>query len=146
MTMAVGFKEAAEPASASDVERLEQRIGRALPADYRAFLLRQDGGWVADNDQALKEIFAIGEDAPDWSNLWDMLELYNGRLPHWLLPVADDEYGNLFAISTRDSDFGSVWFWDHEEEADEGEPPSEENIEQRSTSWTDFLLGLQPVA
>lgn len=143
--MAVTYRREAPPAAAADVERLERRIGRELPADYRTYLLERDGGRPVGNDEALKEIFGVREDAPDWSNMWDKLDIFADRVPPWLLPVAQDEYGNLFALSLREQDFGSVWFWDHEEEADEGEPASEENIEQRAESWTAFLAGLEPV-
>jgi cell wall assembly regulator SMI1 len=143
--MTVGYRRQGQPASEADVQRLEQRIGSRLPEAYRAYLLRQDGGRLQDNTDAVKEIFGIRDDAPDWANLWDKLDVFHGRVPAWLLPVAQDEYGNLFAISLRDSDRGSVWFWDHEEEADEGEPPSEDNIELRAADWDQFLQQLQPI-
>ena len=54
-------------------------------------------------------------------------------------PVADDEVGNLFTISLRDEDFGTVWFWDREKEASEGEPPAEDNIELKAPDWLTFL-------
>jgi cell wall assembly regulator SMI1 len=143
--MAVGFIEPSEPAPPSDVERLEHRIGRSLPDDYRNFLLRQDGGWMQMNDGAVKEILGVRDDASYNASLWQALDTYNERVPNWLLPVASDEYGNLYALSLRQEDFGSVWFWDHEEEADYGEPPSEENIELRAPNWNEFLAALQPV-
>lgn len=71
---------------------------------------------------------------------------YAGKqFPMDRLPVARDEYGNLYTLSLREKDFGSVWFWDHEEEADEGDPPSEDNIEHRADGWNEFLAGLQHV-
>jgi hypothetical protein len=63
-----------------------------------------------------------------------------------LLPVASDQFGNLFAVSLRDEDNGSVWFWDHEEEADEDEPPTEANIKLMGPDWSTFLRSLQPLA
>jgi hypothetical protein len=61
------------------------------------------------------------------------------------LPVADDAFGNLFAISLRNDDRGSVWFWNHELEADEGEPPTEENLKLMAPSWPVFLDSLEKV-
>lgn len=90
-------------------------------------------------------MFGIGN-VPDWGDLWKTLDIYADRVPHWLLSVAEDEYGSLFCISLRDSGHGSVWFWDHEEEADEAEPPTEDNLTYRAASWPDFLESLQPVA
>jgi cell wall assembly regulator SMI1 len=143
--MAVGFQEPGEPAPESAVERLEQHIGRRLPDDYRNFLLRQDGGWMHMNDGAVKEVYGVRDDAPKNGSLWRALDTFHGRVPSWLLPIARDEYGNLYTLSLREPDFGSIWFWDHEEEADEGDPPSEENIELKAGSWNEFFAGLQPV-
>jgi len=142
--MAVAYRHREPPASPEQIVRLEERLGRALPADYRDYLLAQDGGRLASNDGAVDTIFGLG-DVPDWASMWDKLDVLKDRMPSWLVPVADDAYGNLYAVSLRPSDFGSVWFWDHEEEADEGQPPSEENISFKAGSWTAFLERLQQV-
>jgi hypothetical protein len=142
--VAVGYRRPAGPAPAEDIERLEQRVGRPLPGSYKDFLRRQDGGQLQDNNEAVNEIFGVGPDAPDWANMWKKLDTYAGRLPTWLLPVASDGAGNLFALSLRDRDKGSVWFWDHEREADEDEPPADDNIAQRAADWRGFLESLQP--
>ncbi len=142
--MAVEYRRREPGASPELVERLEARIGTSLPPEYREYLLAQDGGRLASNDGAVKNIFGL-DDVPEWASMWENLDVYNGRVPSWLLPVADDEYGNLYAISVRPADFGSVWFWDHEEEADEGEPASEENISLKAASWSGFLEGLQVI-
>jgi len=77
--------------------------------------------------------------------MWKKLKTFSGRHPSWLLPVAQDEYGNLFCLSLRDEDFGTVWFWDHEEEADEDEPPTEDNVSQIATDWRAFIERLGPI-
>jgi SMI1 / KNR4 family (SUKH-1) len=124
---------------------LEQQVGQRLPDDYRDYLLQQDGGRLADNTEAVKTIFGLGELLGYERNMWKMLRTFHDRVPAWLLPAARDEYGNLFAISLRATDLGSVWFWDHEREADEDEPPTEDNIELKAPSWAAFLDGLRPI-
>jgi cell wall assembly regulator SMI1 len=141
--MAVAYRSRESPASLELIHRLEQRIGASLPPSYRDYLTEQDGGRLADNSEAAKTVFGLG-DVPDWANIWDKLDTYQGRIPTWLLPVAQDEYGNLFTISLRSQDNGSVWFWDHEEEANEGEPPSEGNIHYKTADWPTFLNQLTP--
>jgi cell wall assembly regulator SMI1 len=141
--MAVAYRSRESPASLELIHRLEQRIGASLPPSYRDYLTEQDGGRLADNSEAAKTVFGLG-DVPDWANIWDKLDTYQGRIPTWLLPVAQDEYGNLFTISLRSQDNGSVWFWDHEEEANEGEPPSEDNIQYKTADWPTFLNQLTP--
>lgn len=142
--MAVEYVRREPPASWELVDRLEQRIGRPLPASYRDYLRQQDGGRLDNNDEAVNTVFGLG-DVPDWANMWNKLETYRDRVPPWLLPVANDDCGNLFAVSLREEDLGSVWFWDHEEEADEGEPPSEDNIELKASDWPTFLDTLRPI-
>ena len=142
--MAVGYRRQAGPAPAEAIERLERHAGQPLPPDYRAYLSQHDGGRLEDNNEALNEVFGVGPDAPEWASMWAKLDLYADRVPKWLLPVASDAFGNLFAVSLRDQDKGSVWFWDHEREADEDEPPADDNIEYRSANWRAFLDSLQP--
>jgi cell wall assembly regulator SMI1 len=142
--MIVKYLRREPPAAPELLDRLEQRIGRPLPASYRDYLLRQDGGRLESNDGAVNTVFGVGN-VKDWASIWRALAAFDQRVPAWLLPVARDECGNLFAVSLRDEDLGSVWFWDHEEEADEDEPPSEDNIERRAPDWPGFLGALRPV-
>jgi hypothetical protein len=141
--MTVGYRIRCGPVPETAVEELERRLGRVLPPAYRAYLRQQNGGWLEDNNEAVKIVFGVGAD-PSALDLWRKLDVFAGRVPSWLLPVAQDEYGNLFCVSLRDADLGSVWFWDHEEEADEGEPPTEDNLTRRDDDWTAFLASLRP--
>ena len=142
--MPVPYRREEPPAAPELIDQLEQRIGRALPAAYRAYLARQDGGRLTDNTEVLDTVFGLGA-VPEWASIWNKLEVLQGRVPAWLLPVADDAFGNLFAVSLRPDDLGTVWFWDHEEEADEGEPPSEDNITLKAQDWRTFLDSLLPL-
>jgi hypothetical protein len=142
--MAVAYRHRLPPAPPEHIERLQQRLGRPLPAAYLDYLGHQDGGQLADNTEVVNIIFGLG-DVPDWANLWHKLETFHDRIPAWLLLVAQDAFGNLFALSLRDQDLGSVWFWDHEEEADEGEPPTEDNLTLKAPDWQTFLDSLRPL-
>ncbi|GLW31856.1 SMI1/KNR4 family protein [Actinoplanes regularis] len=141
----IEYKEARPPAPVALIERLERLVGRGLPSEYRDYLAGQDGGWAKDNSLAVDEVFGVAEDLPYSANIWQKLDVFSGRHPEWLLPVAQDVYGNLFLLSVREDDLGSVWFWDHEEEACEDEPPSEENVTLVAENWTDLLRKVQPV-
>jgi cell wall assembly regulator SMI1 len=143
--MAVAFSEPQAPASEESIQRLERQIGRPLPSGYRDFLRQHDGGPLDLNDKAVNEVFGLGDDVPDFASMWQKLETYRERVPEWLLLVANDSFGNLFTVSLRPQDEGSVWFWDHEKEADEDEPPTEDNIRQVAPDWPTFLNSLQPV-
>ncbi|MFD3511051.1 SMI1/KNR4 family protein [Nocardia sp. NPDC058666] len=141
--ISVGYRVVGEPALLTEVDRLAKHLDTVLPGEYRTYLLESDGGWLEDNDQAIDEIFGVGANIGEGISIWDQLEVYDGRVPKWLLPIARDSYGNLIALSLRLGDLGTVWFWDHEEEGDdEALPPTCENISMISSSWTEFLDGL----
>jgi hypothetical protein len=146
VTVTVGYSRQAPPAPAEAISRLEAKTGKPLPAAYQSYLRQQDGGRLEDNALAVSEVFGIGPDAPDWANLWRKLKTFSGRVPGWLLPVASDAFGNLFALSLRDNDYGSVWFWDHELEADEDEPATEDNLTYQAADWLTFLSSLKPLS
>jgi hypothetical protein len=40
-------------------------------------------------------------------------ETYSGRIPKNTLPIARDSCGNLWLLSVRGDDAGSVFFWEH---------------------------------
>jgi hypothetical protein len=126
--MAVDYLRREPPATPEQINSLEQRLGVALPTDYRSYLAGQNGGRLDNNHEAVNTVYGVGAEVPDWANMADALDVYASRLPNWLLPVAEDSYGNVFAISLRPQDNGSVWFWDHEEEAGEGEPPTQDTL------------------
>jgi cell wall assembly regulator SMI1 len=143
--MAVEYVRREPPASPELVARLEQQLGRALPPEYRDYLLAQDGGRLDNNDRHVNTVFGLGE-VPDWASMWRKLNVYEGRVPAWLLPVAYDDGGNLYAVSLRPEDFGTVWFWDHEGEPEyDDDPPTEDNIELVAKDWAGFLAGLEGV-
>ncbi len=143
--MAVGFSESEPPASEESIQRLERRIGDPLPAEYRDFLGQHDGGPLDLNDRSVNEVFGLGDGVPDFASMWNALDTYQERVPGWLLPVANDSFGNLFALSLRPDDRGTVWFWDHEKEADEDEPAAEDNISLIAPDWRTFLDSVKPV-
>lgn len=57
-------------------------------------------------------------------------------IPDWLIPFADEDGGNLFCFSVRASDFGSIYYYDHEFEY--GENP-EEYVTYLAESITVFI-------
>ena len=77
--------------------------------------------------------------AYDDAGLLRAQETYRNRVPAWLLPVAKAEGGNLILIALSGDDAGAVYFWDHEQEADEGEPPTTENLYRLADSFEDYV-------
>ena len=96
------------------------------PSSYRQFLLRFNGGrptpsyfWLGSvGDGAWFRIhffFGIDDDVECCDLLWNHAT-FKHRLPSRVIPVASDEFGNLFCFDLRTSEHAPVLFWDHEKE------------------------------
>jgi hypothetical protein len=102
---------------------VEERLGYRLPAAYRDFLARTNGGRPAR--AALHPRFGFLADQPlfgvartDWlqdlvyANAW-----FGDRLtPDWL--AVGYVQGGLLAVRVRGGDEGSVWYWDDDDPRD----------------------------
>jgi hypothetical protein len=75
-------------------------------------------------------------------NLALYLEISQGRIPPDLFPIAIDVCGNLVLMGSDGPRAGKIYFWDHELEGPDGEPPTEENVYFIANSLDDFLSGL----
>lgn len=149
--MSVEILESKEPVTEQQLAQLEEQLGRKLPPAYRAFLLKHNGGYPVPDTFDLPEMGADADGMVDrflaihdgeHSNLYDYLETYAGRLPPNLFPVAHDPGGNVICISVDGEDSGQVYFWDHEEEAEDGETPTFENVYLIADDFDAFLDGL----
>lgn len=136
---------------AAVIDAFEQRLGAQLPADYRHFLLTVNGGWAADSyhhppsgpgDIGIRALWGVGIDDVN-SSMERNLAVFADRYPSDFLPIGEDSGGNLILIQISGDDVGSIHFWDHEEEADEDEPPTHRNITRISDSFTAFLEELE---
>lgn len=134
------------------IDGFEDGLGGRLPGDYRQFLSTVNGGWAVDSfhhppsgpgDIGVDALWGVGIDDEDRS-MEQNLEVFRGRYPPEYLPFGEDAGGNLVLIKLGDDDFGSIHFWDHEEEADAGEPATYRNLTRLSDSFTAFLEELEP--
>ena len=107
------------PATPEAVKAFEAEIGYDLPAPYRAFLLLHNGGrpepdavLVNGEESTLRTLYGLRGDEPD--DLRTNAEAYRGEVPPGLLPIGEDDCGNLFCLAVGGRDRGAVFFWDHE--------------------------------
>lgn len=131
----------------AELSNYERKLGLQLPSDYRKFLLEFNGGSPRPNCFNFKggntgsqvlSFFGFGS----FYNVLEELETYNGRLPKRFFPVAAEAGGNLLCISLSGEDAGSIYFWDHELEADlsQGQTPdSVSNTILVADSFSEFL-------
>lgn len=114
--------------SPADLRDLERVLGARLPTDYaefiRAYGFSMFGGVAtvllrADDCPWGREVtvdgfFGFGDAT---TSLVEMLATYAGRMPSNLLPIGDSPGGNIYCLSVRGDDVGSVYCWDHERRA-----------------------------
>lgn len=138
------------PVDEGTVSAAERDLGATFPPDFRGFLLEQNGGEPEPNSFAVPaaelEVGVSGFLGLGRADL-DLLESaqsYADRTPSLVLPIAETDVGDLVCLSLRREDFGTVYHWDHEREADEGELPTGDNLTRLAGSFGDFLVGLQP--
>lgn len=145
---------AAYPAiTPATLDAVERRIGRPIPPEYREFLLVHNGGYPEPADfeitchngrvmpVSVEWFFPV--EAADSIDLEQVLRRYRGRYPEELFPFACDPGGNLICIAVAGEKAGQIWYWDHEEEAEEGEPPTWDNLYPVSESLNAFLTALR---
>lgn len=111
------------PVSEEDIVALEARIKHDLPADYRAFLLRTNGGQTGRNTFSIPDqdersscvTFFYGLNLPKSGMSFDrVVEFFKDLFSRGYLPVADTAFGDQIVISLRGKNTGCVYFWDHE--------------------------------
>lgn len=111
------------PAATEAVDRLELRLGVQLPAAFRTLLTAvSNGGAVKPvamvSDLRVGVVAVLGAERSDGLDIEArIVQIGDDRLPGGLIPIIDAEGGNLVCLSTRSSDLGTVWFWDHERES-----------------------------
>ncbi|MBK9260298.1 MAG: SMI1/KNR4 family protein [Polyangiaceae bacterium] len=113
--------------SDANIAALESRLGLVLPDGYRRFLLRNNGGapvpdafdvpgWHHVNSRVAR---FYGIHAGPHSNLEKDCAFFAERLPPAIIPIADDQGGNIICLGIEGKRRGKIYFWDHEDEFDE---------------------------
>lgn len=144
----VAILESNEGASVGLVELLEWELGAELPSDYKEFLARHNGGRPEPDTYD----FGDGGDASDVHRFFGLglrgvydiqkkIKVFKGRVPEMFLPIATDSGGNLVCMELTEGKVGTIYFWDHEFEADEEEPDMS-NMHFIAPSFSAFLDSL----
>jgi cell wall assembly regulator SMI1 len=134
----------------SDIDQLEHAIGMRLPDDYKAFLLRYNGGVPTpaafpidrfeNNPYGVVQVLFRIDGKIESSNLDWNYGVMNGRIQSNLFPVGCDGSGDLICVSLFGDDAGSVVFWDYYGETPE---PSYSNVYHIADSFSEFLTSLR---
>ena len=135
-------------AKKEDLDRIEQKFHVKIPADVREHCLAYNGGYPEkpiftdkNGDEYFVDLFIPvrdGKKRPMEKTL-ELLRADDGVIPEWLIPFAEEDGGNLFCFSVRESDFGAIYYYDHEFEYGED---LEEHITWLAESITAFINAL----
>ena len=63
-------------------------------------------------------------------------------MPQGYLPIGCDPGGNQICLVVKGQNYGQVFFWDHEFEADDGNEPTDDNLTFIAPDFDAFLKSL----
>jgi hypothetical protein len=118
---------------------VEARLGVRFPDDYRQFLLTHDGARPETNEFGIPGTKG-GSGVNDFLSLAQVVaekERRRERVPPNAWPVAYAEGGNLVCLVIGER--AGVYFWNHELEAEEGEPATWDNMYLLAKTFAELL-------
>ncbi|SDX96800.1 SMI1/KNR4 family protein [Thermoactinomyces sp. DSM 45892] len=134
--------------SIDEITQFEKKNDLQLPDQYKDFLLRWNG--VAYTEPNL--FFISKEQGPSvlnglhgigdmYDNLQDSLDIFDDdRLPSGFISIGFDPAGNQIVLGTKVPYYDHIYFWDHEEEAEDESDMS--NMYFLANNIFDFLDSL----
>ncbi len=143
------------PLAAEDMAAFEQKYGLALPQDYKAFLLRRNGGrpekrrfTVLNAAISSHAMYYLPLDAAVERNLERFFVELNrgGIIPGDLLPIAATPRGSFVCLALTGANQGCVYFWDRDDqEYDEEDElkPSYNYMYLAAADFADFVYGIE---
>lgn len=113
------------PKISDPIKIFEDFLGKELPRDYRLFLEQTNGGIPfrkyflfkdSDNDGTIVNIlFGITDN--DYNSLIKHYNEYKNIVPSCMIPIGNDQGGNMILLSIGGNSYGSIYFLDHEKAA-----------------------------
>ncbi len=138
-----------------DVSAFEERLQRALPADYRDFLLAVNGGRPARSKcvfaaGVINRLFSLG-DEKESRNLEICAGRARVRLPSPdLLEVGYNGTGGSILIALHPDRAGEVWFHEPSDRPADANPRvlwhDRRDMKKLAPNWRDFMTNLGPIS
>jgi SMI1-KNR4 cell-wall len=105
-----------------DIRRFEETYRLRFPDDYKAQMLMYNGGQPERDLFAVVDceanpiarvhyFFGIGYPMECYDLGWNY-DVFNGRIPNKLIPIATTEGADQICLCVRGPDYGSVVYWD----------------------------------
>jgi hypothetical protein len=151
------FEELQPPVDPVVMAQFEEKWRVRIPEPYKVFLLRSNGAELALpvfhfrwNDRirpgSLQALLTIGHkfEMRDLGHFVRMYIDWERRIPEDLFPIGTDDGGDLILMGGDGPRLGKVYYWDHNWESSNGEPPTERNVYFVADSLDEFLSNLKP--
>lgn len=147
--MELKFRTPGFPAEEKDISNLETRLGYVFPPDYRAFLLRVNGGYQPNLEvfdigngegTMLKDLYSLGGEGIH--DLARHIEFLADDFPSGVIPVGQDGFGNDICLGISNDNYGEVYFHYH----DRGKADPDDEFEPAyfvAHSFQEFLKSLR---
>ncbi len=113
--------------SAGDLKNFENEIGFKLPAQYRKFMLENNGGRLTRNffrvpgwryrNSLVNEFDCIIPDGSGFG-IRQILEITGDIYPEGFIPIGGDPGGNTILMGLKKPFRNKIYFWDHEAQPD----------------------------
>ncbi|HEX8326636.1 MAG TPA: SMI1/KNR4 family protein [Hymenobacter sp.] len=112
-----------QPATLADIQAIESAYGFTLPADYKAHVLRHNGGWptrtvfvqqMQDGRQVERNISSFDAVKHGETTLESSIRSLRSEFHDDLVPFANEGGGDVFVLSIGPEDYGSVHYIAHE--------------------------------
>lgn len=78
-------------------------------------------------------------EGPSWASLFHAIDVYEGRMPAWYMPIGTDSGGNIYIMSLYPDNKGVIALWWHEDETDENGSEYFGNLTAIANSLAEFL-------
>ena len=100
------------------LERFEKRIGAKLPEQYREFLICHNGGTPVPSsfvisrkkgEDSIQQFYGLNY-GPTYQRLNELYDLYVDRIPSYVIPIGNDDFGNNICIGIKGKNKGKVFF------------------------------------
>ena len=135
------------------IQSIENWFNFKLPYIFKKYLVEVNGG-IAKKNIFLFPNSSDGAITHHWYGIRSdkyfsfLISIKDSgyRYPKKFVAFCDDTSGNKILLSTSGSDYGKIYYWDHELEADEGEKPDYSNLTLIADSFDEFLSMLKSEA
>jgi len=121
-----------------------------LPLDYKDFLNKFNGGipdksiFRTDNSECVLNSLLMMAGKSDINECIEAyMQNYKPRIPAGTMPIGYSPSGDLFLIKTSAPDFGCMYYWRHDFEAESNGRVYWGNIEKIASDFSSFLDGLE---